>query len=116
MDQPQRIAAGAYGGALALPVWTDVMKGAEKLGYKAGKLGSNLQMTRVDLCRLSGKFATKGCRRAGHEYKAEIPYMMAPRVSCDLHGFATARKATRGKDEEAGERRGGLLRRVFGRD
>ncbi|MGI9241665.1 MAG: transglycosylase domain-containing protein [Verrucomicrobiales bacterium] len=116
LDQPQRIAAGAYGGALALPVWTDVMKGAEKLGYKAGKLGSNMQMTRVDLCRLSGKFATKGCRRAGHEYKAEIPYMMAPRESCELHGFATARKANRGKDEEAGERRGGLLRRVFGRN
>jgi penicillin-binding protein 1A len=115
LDKPQRIAAGAYGGALALPIWTDVMKGAEKVGYKAGKLGSKLEMTRVDLCRLSGKFATKGCRRGGHEYKAEIPYVMAPRGSCELHGFATARKATRVREEEGAER-GGLLRRVFGRD
>lgn len=115
LDKPQRIAAGAYGGALALPIWTDVMKGAEEVGYKAGKLESELEMTRVELCRLSGKFATKGCRRGGHDYKAELPFVMAPRESCDLHGFATARKATRVRDDE-GAAGGGLLRRIFGRD
>ena len=90
------------------------MKGAEKLGYKAGKLESKLQMTRVDLCRHSGKFATRGCSHPGHDYKANIPYVMAPRRSCETHGFATARKATRVREgEDSGERRG-LLKRVFG--
>ncbi|MFT4546120.1 MAG: penicillin-binding protein 1A [Verrucomicrobiales bacterium] len=117
LDRPRRIAAGAYGGALALPVWTDIMKGAEKLGYKAGKLESKVQMTNVELCRHSGKFATKGCRRGGHDYDAHIPYSMAPRDNCSLHGYTTARKAMRVKDESSdsdGGERGGLLRRIFG--
>jgi len=115
LDRPQPIAPGAYGGALALPVWTDVMMGAEKLGYKAGSLKSKLEMTRVELCRYSGKFATDGCRKQGYDYKANIPYVMAPRASCDLHGLTAARKATRVKtDGTDDDGRPGLLRRVFG--
>ena len=117
LDRPRRIAGGAYGGSLALPIWTDVMKGAEKLGYKAGKLGSKLQMTRVELCRHSGKFATRGCSRLGHDYKADIPYVMAPRSNCGLHGSSSVRRAVRSKDEADGENnRRGLLRRVLGGD
>ena len=117
LDRPRRIAVGAYGGALALPVWTDVMKGAELLGYKAGKLKSKVEMTKVELCRYSGKFATSGCRRSRHAYTAYIPYSMAPDDNCGLHGQATARKALRVKEEEPAptkRKRRGLLRRIFG--
>ena len=116
LDRPRRIGAGAYGGALALPVWTDVMKGAEKLGYKAGSLKSKLEMTKVELCRHSGKFATRGCRRQGHAYTADLPYVMAPRADCELHGQATARKASRARGDGSEADRPGLLRRFFGGD
>src|SRR5690606_15077796 len=34
LDQPRTIMEGAYGGKIALPVWTDIMIGAERIGYE----------------------------------------------------------------------------------
>ena len=40
LDQPATIAYGAYGGNVALPVWTDVMLACEREGYRAGALNT----------------------------------------------------------------------------
>ena len=36
LDQPERITGQAYGGRMALPVWVEIMKAAEPLGYASG--------------------------------------------------------------------------------
>ena len=72
-DTPKKIFQGAYGAVLALPVWVDLMKTAERLGYKAGNLHDKTHLVAVDLCRLSGKRATAGCTAAGTAYTDQVP-------------------------------------------
>jgi len=86
-DTPQKIIQGGYGATLALPVWVDIMKTAERLGYKAGKLNSNVPLVDVKLCRLSGKRATAGCEAADTAYIDHVPNdtLLAADDLCPLH-------------------------------
>ena len=86
-DIPKKIMQGGYGATLALPVWVDIMKTAERLGYKAGKLNSNVALADVNLCRLSGKRATAGCEAADTAYLDHVPNdtLLAPGDLCPLH-------------------------------
>lgn len=86
-DQPKKIAQGGYGGTLALPVWVDVMKTADRLGYKAGELTTKTQLVSCRLCRLSGKRATAGCEEAGTAYNDQVPQDIAvPKNDlCPIH-------------------------------
>ncbi len=86
-DQPKKTIQGGYGSALALPVWVDVMKTADRLGYKAGDLHSNISMVSADLCKLSGKRATSGCHQAGTASTEQIPRDTAPDPTdlCPIH-------------------------------
>lgn len=86
-DTPKKTIQGGYGSTLALPVWVDVMKTADRLGYKAGDLHSNIDLTSVELCKLSGKRATVGCRSAGNAYTDQIPADIAPAPEdlCPIH-------------------------------
>jgi penicillin-binding protein 1A len=86
-DQPKKTIQGGYGSALALPVWVDVMKTADRLGYKAGDLHSNISLTKIELCRLSGKRATAGCHSADTAYSDQVPADTAPSPSelCPIH-------------------------------
>lgn len=72
-DQPKRTIQGGYGGTLALPVWVDIMKTADRLGYKAGNLTTKVNLVNCRLCRLSGKRATAGCEEAGTAYEDSVP-------------------------------------------
>ncbi|MES2440026.1 MAG: transglycosylase domain-containing protein [Verrucomicrobiota bacterium] len=72
-DIPKKTIDKGYGATLALPVWVDIMKTADRLGYKAGKLNSKVNLVEMELCRLSGKRATAGCREAGTHYIDEVP-------------------------------------------
>lgn len=85
-DTPQTIVEGGYGGKLALPVWADVMNGAVELNYKATTLKAEPMMTKVNLCRTSGKLAVSGCQNAGQAYVDELPDEMIPEMFCSLHG------------------------------
>lgn len=67
-DTPQKTIHGGYGSTLSLPVWVDIMKTADRLGYKAGKLNSKSNLVEMELCRHSGKRATNGCQTAGTAY------------------------------------------------
>ena len=86
-DQPKKTIQGGYGSTLALPVWVDVMKTADRLGYKAGDLHSNIRQVSLDLCRLSGKRATGGCREAGTATTELVPADTAPDSTdlCPIH-------------------------------
>ncbi len=73
MDQPQRIAAQAYGSRMALPVWVDVMKASGSLGYPAESPRPDVPVEPVELCRVSGKRATDACRHARSAVETELP-------------------------------------------
>ena len=72
-DIPKKTLQGGYGATLSLPVWVDIMKVADNLGYKAGALHSKMNLVSEELCRLSGKRATAGCRTAHTNYTDKIP-------------------------------------------
>jgi penicillin-binding protein 1A len=86
-DQPKKTIQGGYGSTLALPVWVDVMKTADRLGYKAGEIHSNMNLVNIELCRHSGKRATAGCRAAETSYTEQIPTDIAPSLEdlCPIH-------------------------------
>ncbi|MEO5715758.1 MAG: transglycosylase domain-containing protein [Luteolibacter sp.] len=72
-DTPKKTIQGGYGATLALPVWVDIMKTADRLNYKAGKLNSKVNLVEMELCHLSGKRATAGCRAEGQAYTDRVP-------------------------------------------
>ncbi len=86
-DQPKKTIQGGYGSTLALPVWVDVMKTADRLGYKAGDLHSNIKLVSINLCKLSGKHATQGCRQADTAFTDQVPADTAPDSTdlCPIH-------------------------------
>lgn len=77
-DEPKKIIDRGYGSVLALPVWTEVMKTADRLGYKSEGLRSKLSFTDIRLCRVSGKRATEGCEAAGQAYTDSVPRDLLP--------------------------------------
>lgn len=87
LDQPRRTVDRGYGDYLALPVWTEIMKTSERLGFAADKLEPNFDFTTCELCRYSGKRATTGCRAAGAVYIDRVPVDIAPSTGdlCQVH-------------------------------
>ncbi len=87
MDTPKKTIDRGYGSTLALPVWVEIMKTADKLGYKAEGLKSQLSFVECRLCRESGKWATAGCENAGEAYTGNVPADIAPAKSdlCPVH-------------------------------
>ena len=86
-DQPKKIIDRGYGSTLSLPVWVEIMKTADRLGYKAGALNSKVNLVNMELCHLSGKRATAGCREALTAYSDQIPADIALPVNdlCPIH-------------------------------
>ncbi len=86
-DIPKKTIDRGYGGTLALPVWVDIMKTADRLGYKAGKLNSKVNLVEMELCELSGKRVTAGCREAATAYTDQVPADIALSAEdlCPIH-------------------------------
>jgi penicillin-binding protein 1A len=86
-DTPRKIVQGGYGAALSLPVWVDIMKTANRLGYKAGKLNHKADLIDISLCRLSGKRTTEACIAAGTSYVDGVPadIILSENDLCPLH-------------------------------
>ena len=86
-DTPKKTIQGGYGATLSLPVWVEIMKTADRLGYKAGKLNSKVNLVEMELCRHSGKRATAGCREAKSAYTDQVPADIALPENdlCPLH-------------------------------
>ncbi len=86
-DQPKKTIQGGYGSTLSLPVWVELMKTADRLGYKAGKLNARSNLVEMELCRLSGKRTTAGCREAETAYTDGVPADIALPANdlCPIH-------------------------------
>jgi penicillin-binding protein 1A len=86
-DQPRRTIHGGFGSVLSLPVWVEIMKTADRLGYKAGALHTRSNLVTQHVCRLSGKLATSGCAEAGTAHADEVPADIAlPEADfCPIH-------------------------------
>lgn len=98
LDEPKKIMPGAYGASIALPIWVEIMKTTERLGYKATKFSIVKQdiadeqsdsLISVDLCKSSGKRATPSCHDAGTTYTDNMPSKLAPEqgLYCDIHPY-----------------------------
>ena len=87
LDTPKKTIDRGYGSTLALPVWVEVMKTADKLGYKAEGIKSQLSFTECRLCRESGMRATPGCEAAGTSYNDSVPQDSVPPENdlCPIH-------------------------------
>ncbi len=86
-DTPVKTIQGGYGSVLAIPVWVDIMKTADRLGYKAGKLHNKTNLVTLELCRLSGKRATAGCVSEGTVTSEQLPgdMSLAENDLCPIH-------------------------------
>lgn len=86
-DQPKKTIHGGFGSVLSLPVWVDIMKTADRLGYKAGQLHTRMNLVSQNVCRLSGKRATGGCEEAGTAHTDQVPADIAlPETDyCPIH-------------------------------
>jgi penicillin-binding protein 1A len=78
LDTPKKTIEKGYGSTLALPVWAEVMKTADRLGYKASGIDSQLSFKDVRICRVSGRRATPACETAGEAYSDSIPIDLLP--------------------------------------
>lgn len=88
LDRQATVVADGYGSRLALPIWGDVMRKAEELGYTGGGEAPAVPLTRVTLCRHGHALAMAGCQAGGHSYEEALPYELVPTAFCPLHGGA----------------------------
>src|SRR6184192_2409543 len=84
-DQPTTIVARGYGAALALPVWTQVMKKASR-HYPADLLQPKMAIQHATVCSISSQLATTGCMSAGTAYDIDLPADKVPTAACQVHG------------------------------
>lgn len=94
LDQPERITGQAYGGRMALPVWVDVMKKAEDLGYAPGESPApDVAVEKIVVCARSGQAATRACQSAGAAVTEELPVDLIDHFvtgPCPTHGAGDA--------------------------
>ena len=90
MDDSTRTVSGGYGATLALPIWVDIMKTADRLGYKANpftEMTPETGLVSCTLCRSSGKRATEGCHAANTSYVDQVHPDSLPAENdyCPIH-------------------------------
>lgn len=96
LDRPKRTIDRGYGSTLALPIWVEVMKTADRLGYQAQGLDSRISFIEARLCRISGKRATQACETAGEAYTDSVPVDLLPAANdfCPTHSGAPSTTPT----------------------
>ena len=82
LDQPGKIMEGAYGGRIALPVWNDIMKEAERIGYELTDFAEPEEVISMELCRETGLLAGEGCAASRNVYVEQVPHDLIPRKFC----------------------------------
>ena len=85
MDQPQTIMEKGYGGALALPIWVDIMQNVPEQKWPAAPFVAPERPAKAILCSVSGGLATSACQAQKLAYTAELPAARVPHESCPTH-------------------------------
>lgn len=82
-DDPTRISGQAYGGRVALPIWADVMKEAERHYPEIVRIAfPKPELAAVDICSSSGQLAGPACPNSS---KWELPRDKIPDQICPQH-------------------------------
>ncbi len=84
LDQPKTIMNRGYGSTLALPIWTEVMKAAETVGFPGEKIPAPEGTQPRLICRECGLNASN---RTGNFYQMDLPEDLRPRSTCRGHGM-----------------------------
>ncbi len=79
LDTPKKIMDRGYGSTLALPVWTEVMKEAETLGWKAQKIAPPAGTEMTAMCRECGNLASN---KTLYGYQMPVPPDLRPTATC----------------------------------
>ncbi|CAN5420118.1 penicillin-binding protein 1A [soil metagenome] len=117
LDQPQRIISRGYGSTVSLPIWVDLMKHAEKIGYRLEAPKAQPALAQVNLCRVTGGLSTQGCANAGVAYQDDIPHDLVPQGYCQQHQGVRAPppQAQRGSaPAPSGQQRKSLVDKIKG--
>ncbi len=108
-DKPQRIYRGAFGSALALPVWVDLMN-ASTARYQPQPFPLPPTLHKVEICTTSGLLATDKCyenvHSAGGDFvRRRTSYLelasdeQMPTDPCDVHTDAIRTRLVKQFDE-----------------
>src|SRR4051794_34244331 len=100
-DKPQKIFRGAFGGAIALPIWVDVMNAANER-YPAKEIPEPKGIQKAEICLRSGLLATDKCydsvkSASGETVRKRTTYVelataaQMPTEPCNVHGEARTR-------------------------
>jgi Membrane carboxypeptidase (penicillin-binding protein) len=96
-DKPTQIYRGAFGGDLALPLWTDVINSSVS-EFPPKELEKPASVVPVSICRVSGLLETGRCEEeqtnpaTGAKEKVKTAYIeyakadAKPTIACDVHG------------------------------
>ncbi len=91
LDEPRKTISGGYGATISLPIWVEIMKTADRLGYRAlaftDQAPSSSPQISCDICRDSGKRATRACWAAHTAENQQLPLARVPPLDdlCPLH-------------------------------
>lgn len=84
LDKPKEIMYKGTGSALALPVWVNIMKTADQIGYKGEVIPPPAGSQTVYLCRECGKLADRRTTDA-EVYQMILPKDLIPSDTCKGH-------------------------------
>lgn len=105
LDKPEPILRGGYGAALALPIWTKIMKTADASQYPAAPFDPGVPLQKAYLCSASNARATTACRAAGTAYSIDLPVSLLPKNLCPIHqGDLAGPEAAPDREEQRDDR------------
>ncbi len=81
-DDLEHLPGKNAGGKMALPVWIELMRHAQSLGYR-GSAWAKMRVKKVDICAASGRVAGPSCR--GPKLHETLPLDSIPEGNCPVH-------------------------------
>ena len=96
-DRPREVLGQS--GYTVTPIWGKIMRKAHE-GLEDKTLSAPEGISAVDICRVSGKLPTDGCRQAGTVYRELFIDGTAPTSYCTVHVANVKQEETAPKQEE----------------